>query len=100
MKTSLKLALLTLSAATLFSGCSLGATTNSNTAVQLKDGDLIQYGTTIFVFAGGEVHGITTPDVLTGCNYDASTVKVVEQTEFDQLTQGEIVNTTANCPGK
>lgn len=78
-----------------------GTSTNSNTAsVDLKDGDLIKYETTTYVYSEGTKRGITTAAVFEGCGYKWEEVRLLDKADFDQIPEGPVLNEAKNCPGK
>lgn len=86
----------TVGAASLLVGC--GSLTNSNTSGDLAEGSVIQYGTTTYVYSEGVKRGITTPEVFEGCGYKWEDVRLLTQTEFETIPDGEVVSQVSDCP--
>lgn len=95
-----KVGMVSVAAATLFGAVCTSTGSDLGGSVDLKNGDLVQYGTTIYVFEDDTIRGITTPAVFAGCGYAAADVKVLEQADYEAIAQGPAVNSTTDCPGK
>lgn len=103
MKNSLKVGLASLGAIALFgAACGQPTTTNTNTglglSVEVQDGDLIQYGTTTFVFSDNTKRGITTAEVFEDCGYKWEDVRLLEKADFEKIPDGEVLSVAQNCP--
>jgi hypothetical protein len=68
--------------------------------VKLEQGDVFQYAGTMYAFDNNTSRGIPTPEIFTACGFAYDQVKVVEQSDFDQIPAGTVIDSPAACPEK